>query len=299
MSEVNAAYEKADLTTLMRLQMQVTQVDPLASSRMAEDKLQAMCALLKEQVTALEDDLDQMQHRLSRELCIAVRADADEAAMTHALQRMQADHRHEVESLEADLRRIVQEAELKRWLKEQAQRAGSAGQRKSPSGTCGLVGLSARPGKAWAACSDDFLVSRFVQQAVQIGQVGQAGLEEPALAQRVRIGQRRIGAQGFVDLDDFAASGHVHIGCGFDRLDHTGHGLGIKGGTDGGQVHKNNVAQGVLCVDGDAHGGDVAIALQPGVFVGKKEGHVRLGWGLESRNAPKGVWFFSIIGSLT
>lgn len=123
MSEVNAAYEKADLTTLMRLQMQVTQVDAKASSRLADDKLTAMCALLKEQVAALEDDLEQLQIRLSRELCIAVRADADEALMTQALQRMQADQRHEVDTLEADLRRIAHEAELKRWLKEQAQMA--------------------------------------------------------------------------------------------------------------------------------------------------------------------------------
>jgi hypothetical protein len=133
MSEVNAAYEKADLTTLMRLQMQVTQVDPMPTARLAEDKLQAMCALLKEQVTALEEDLDQMQHRLSRELCIAVRADADEAAMTQALQRMQADQRHEVESLGADLRRIAHEAELKRWLKEQAQLAKEKA-REEPAG---------------------------------------------------------------------------------------------------------------------------------------------------------------------
>ena len=123
MSEVNAAYEKADLTTLMRLQMQITQVAPGASSRLADDKLMAMCALLKEQVSALEDDLDQLQFRLSRELCIPVRADADEAVMTQALRRMQADQRHEVDSLEADLRRIQSEAELKRWLKEQAQLA--------------------------------------------------------------------------------------------------------------------------------------------------------------------------------
>ena len=123
MSEVNAAYEKADLTTLMRLQMQITQVAPGASSRLADDKLMAMCALLKEQVSALEDDLDQLQFRLSRELCMPVRADADEAAMTQALQRMQADQRHEVDSLQADLRRIQSEAEFKRWLKEQAQLA--------------------------------------------------------------------------------------------------------------------------------------------------------------------------------
>jgi len=123
MSEVNAAYEKADLTTLMRLQMQITQGAPGASSRLADDKLAAMCVLLKEQVTALEDDLDQLQFRLSRELCMPVRADADEASMTLALQRMQADQRHEVDSLQADLRRIQSEVELKRWLKEQAQLA--------------------------------------------------------------------------------------------------------------------------------------------------------------------------------
>ena len=133
MSEVNAAYEKADLTSLMRLQMQVTQVDPQASVRMADDKLQAMCLLLKEQVSALEDDLDQMQFGLSRELCIAVRANADEAAMTQALLRMQADQRHEVDSLEADLRRIAHEPELKRWLKEQAQLAKEKA-REEPAG---------------------------------------------------------------------------------------------------------------------------------------------------------------------
>lgn len=133
MSEVNAAYEKADLTTLMRLQMQVTQVDAKASSRLADDKLTAMCALLKEQVAALEDDLEQMQFRLSRELCIAVRADADEALMTQALQRMQADQRHEVDSLEADLRRIAHETEFKRWLKEQAQMAKEKA-RQEPAG---------------------------------------------------------------------------------------------------------------------------------------------------------------------
>ena len=133
MSEVNAAYEKSDLTTLMRLQMQITQVAPGASARLADDKLAAMCLLLKEQVSALEDDLDQMQFRLSRELCIPVRADADEAAMTQALQRMQADQRHEVDSLQADLRRIGNAAEFKRWLKEQAQLTKEKA-REEPSG---------------------------------------------------------------------------------------------------------------------------------------------------------------------
>ena len=105
MSEVNAAYEKNDLTTLLRLQMQVTQVNPQSTARMADDKLIAMALLLKEQVAALEDDLDQLQSRLSRELCVPVLADADEAVLSQSLQRIQADQRHSVDSLAGDLRR--------------------------------------------------------------------------------------------------------------------------------------------------------------------------------------------------
>ena len=123
MSEVNAAYEKNDLSTLLRLQLQVTQVKPGGAARMADAQLMAMASLLKEQVAALEDDLDQLQSRLSRELCVTVRAEADEAVMTQGLQRIQADQRHSADSLQADLRRIQNDAEFKRWLKEQWQLA--------------------------------------------------------------------------------------------------------------------------------------------------------------------------------
>ena len=123
MSEVNAAYERNDLSTLLRLQMQVTQVNPQSTARMADAQLMAMASLLREQVAALEDDLDQLQSRLSRELCVPVRAEADEGAMTQSLQRIQADQRHSADSLAADLRRIQNDAEFKRWLKEQWQLA--------------------------------------------------------------------------------------------------------------------------------------------------------------------------------
>ena len=123
MSEVNAAYEKNDLSTLLRLQLQVAQVKPGGAARMADAQLMAMASLLKEQVAALEDDLDQLQSRLSRELCVTVRAEADEVVMTQGLQRIQADQRHSADSLQADLRRIQNDAEFKRWLKEQLQLA--------------------------------------------------------------------------------------------------------------------------------------------------------------------------------
>ena len=126
MSEVNAAYERQDLSTLLRLQMQLTQVDVSAGHEVSDAKLVAMSVLLKEQVAALEDDLAQLQARLTRELCIHVRAEMPEAALTQALQRLQADQRHAVDSLSADLRRIQHGPELKRWLKEQAQQAKQA-----------------------------------------------------------------------------------------------------------------------------------------------------------------------------
>ena len=121
MSEVNAAYEKNDLSTLLRLQMQAALTGEAGASRLADDKLAAMSLLLKEQVTALEDDLAQLESRLSRELCVPVSAQQDLAHMTQALQRLQADRRHVADSLSADGKRIQNEAELKRWLKEQSR----------------------------------------------------------------------------------------------------------------------------------------------------------------------------------
>ncbi len=130
MSEVNAAYEKNDLTTLLRLQVQVTQLSWAAGAqgaagavgmaRLADDKLQAMALLLQEQVAALEDDLAQLQAQLTRELCVPVQAGSDEEALTRSLQAIQAEQGHAVDRLEADWRRIQRLEEFKRWLKEQA-----------------------------------------------------------------------------------------------------------------------------------------------------------------------------------
>jgi len=121
MSEVNAAYEKNDLSTLLRLQMQTALSGTPAVAQLADDRLAGLCLLLKEQVGALEDDLAQLEAELSQALCVPVSAQLSEESMTQALQRLQADQRHEADSLSADLARIQSESELKRWLKEQSR----------------------------------------------------------------------------------------------------------------------------------------------------------------------------------
>lgn len=120
MSEANAAYEKNDLSTLLRLQMQTAQGAP-AAAPWADDRLAGMCLLLKEQVSTLENDLAQLEAELTQTLCVPVSAQQSEAAMTQALQRLQAEQRQVVDSLAADLQRIQNGNELKRWLKEQSR----------------------------------------------------------------------------------------------------------------------------------------------------------------------------------
>jgi short-subunit dehydrogenase len=80
-----------------------------------------MCLLLKEQVSALENELAQLEAELTQALCVPVSAQRSEAAMTQALQRLQAEQRHVADSLAADLQRIQNANELKRWLKEQSR----------------------------------------------------------------------------------------------------------------------------------------------------------------------------------
>ncbi len=121
MSEVNAAYEKNDLRTLLRLQMQTALSGAPAATPWADDRLAGMCLLLKEQVSALENDLAQLEAELTQALCVPVSAQHSEAAMTLALQRLQAEQRQVADSLAADVQRIQNGNELKRWLKEQSR----------------------------------------------------------------------------------------------------------------------------------------------------------------------------------
>jgi len=121
MSEVNAAYEKNDLSTLLRIQMQAALAGSAGASRLADDKLAAMALLLKEQVAALEDDLAQLESDLTRAFCVRVSAQLSEASMTQALRELQSQQRHAADSLSVDLRRIQDETEFKRWLKEQSR----------------------------------------------------------------------------------------------------------------------------------------------------------------------------------
>lgn len=120
MGQANAAYERGDLTTLLRLQLQAQQVDEASIARMADEKLAALSLLLKEQVAVLEHEVAVAEMRLGDELGVMVSASMKEPLLAMLLQRLRHEMAETVEAMQYDLERVRDDAELKRWLREQA-----------------------------------------------------------------------------------------------------------------------------------------------------------------------------------
>lgn len=118
MSAVNAAYEKGDLSTLLRLQLQTLSTGAVHKA-LADERLAAMALLLKDQIKALQDDWQHLCSRLSQELGVAVGAEPDEAAMDRQLRQQRQQAEQQVAQFEADLRSVGSDAALKSWLKAQ------------------------------------------------------------------------------------------------------------------------------------------------------------------------------------
>ena len=126
MSAVNAAYDRQNLSELLTLQMQIAQIDSASLGRIADDKLNAMSLLLKEQVTALEKDHAQAEFEIQHVFGVSPSEHISPERFAQALMLKLRNKEHDVHALERDLQRIQNDAELKRWLKEQAQLAKQA-----------------------------------------------------------------------------------------------------------------------------------------------------------------------------
>ena len=119
MSQANAAYERQDLATLLKLQLQTTALDAEAISRMADEKIRAMSTLLKQQLATLEAELRQSEHRASHSLGILVSAKYGDQVIKRQLQMQQEDLEHSLKLMQADLDRLSDPTEIKDWLKKQ------------------------------------------------------------------------------------------------------------------------------------------------------------------------------------
>lgn len=121
MSEVNAAYERKDLTALLRIQLQEDMVDASKAAVLSEAKLKAMCDLLTEQVRALEDDNLQMRYAMHHEFGYPVTVRFSENDFLQTLREERDGRQDQLTEMQDDLQRVQDDKELKAWLKAQVR----------------------------------------------------------------------------------------------------------------------------------------------------------------------------------
>ncbi|MGQ0710157.1 MAG: hypothetical protein ACT4NV_10450 [Rhodoferax sp.] len=121
MSEVNAAYERQDLSSLLRIQLQSEMVDASKAAALSDAKLKAMCDLLTEQIKALEADQWQLRGQMEVELGFPHYVKYSEATLLGLLEDERQDQEDEIGTMRADLERVrADEKAFKAWLKQQA-----------------------------------------------------------------------------------------------------------------------------------------------------------------------------------
>jgi hypothetical protein len=136
MSQANAAYEKRDLMTLLKLQLTVERLDSEAIAGMAKQKMAALVHLLKEQVQTLEYELELAHGRLAQEFGVSPFDPVDGPSLARSLKDQRADLQAEVSQMEYDINRVSNnDSELKRWLKEQRKLM------KQARGMSGMFGM--------------------------------------------------------------------------------------------------------------------------------------------------------------
>lgn len=124
MSQANTAHERGDLLALLRLQLAAEQVDGAAIARLGDERLASLSLLLQRQVGMLDKELAQAEARLAYELGVEVSARQAPEVLAARLQARQRLLQDAVETLEGDLQRVQDgDAGLRRWLREQGQRA--------------------------------------------------------------------------------------------------------------------------------------------------------------------------------
>jgi hypothetical protein len=125
MGQVNAANDAKDLLTLLRLQLQIEQIDPLAIATMADDKLKSYNRMLKEQFQTVQHELLIAQDRLRYEWQLgygAITLKAVQSSLREQLQAMNAQNAY----MQADLQQMQDDKYLKSWVKEQIRQLAAA-----------------------------------------------------------------------------------------------------------------------------------------------------------------------------
>ncbi|MCC7461193.1 MAG: hypothetical protein IT480_01890 [Gammaproteobacteria bacterium] len=123
MSEANAAYGRRDLLALLQLQLRADLADGPAVARLAQEKLAALTALLKERADRMQYELFDAERQLRIEFALGPAGALSELALRRHIAAQKLALRDDIEQMQRDLRTVRDDAAFKRWLREQTRLA--------------------------------------------------------------------------------------------------------------------------------------------------------------------------------
>lgn len=123
MKEVNAAYERRDLLALLQLQVRAALADGEMVANLAREKVAALSVLLKDRADVLTRELRDMEMQIRAEFGLAPSAALSAGSLKRAMVEQQQNLQVDVVMMQKDLQRVQEDAEFKRWLREQHQGA--------------------------------------------------------------------------------------------------------------------------------------------------------------------------------
>ena len=123
MSEANAAYGRRDLLALLQLQLHADLADARKLSTMAKEKIAALSLLLKERAEVLTRELREFEAHTRAEFDLPPYLPLAAAGLRRHLQEQKHGLLADIAMMQRDFVRVRDDAEFKRWLREQQRLA--------------------------------------------------------------------------------------------------------------------------------------------------------------------------------
>lgn len=123
MSEANAAHDRRDLVALLKIQLRSEGADSHALSRWADEKVDALSLLLKQQASTLEHELYSQERQVVHEFDLPPYAAISASSLRRHLALQEQALIQDLAFMAQERQAIQDDAVFKRWLKEQKKLA--------------------------------------------------------------------------------------------------------------------------------------------------------------------------------
>ena len=117
MQRVNSAYGKKDLLLLLELQLEVEQIDPAHLSHIADSRLKYFNKILKEQLSELEQETNQIENMFKLDLNMPFYALLSPKQLLSGLAKDIQELQREIAAIQNELKTFQNPTSLKSWLK--------------------------------------------------------------------------------------------------------------------------------------------------------------------------------------